>query len=97
MVDEAVELTVLLYFHDVVENALNLSVDRAVDPTDIEVNDLNDITVMSIMRHLHLVQELLQSLQLVPSFAFSLFDLLIHYLDGHALVGHHINRHLHPR
>jgi hypothetical protein len=96
LVDEAIEFAILFDFHDIVENALDLSVDRAVDPTDIEVNDLNYITMMSIMRHLHLVQKLLEGLQLVPSFALCLLDLLVHYLDGHTFIGHHINRHLHP-
>jgi len=51
---------------------------------------------MSIMRHSHLVQKLIQSLQLVSSLAFGLLDLLVHDLDGHALVSHHIDRHFHP-
>ena len=49
--------------------------------------------MVSIVRHPHLVQKLFEGLKFVPPLAFSLLYLLVHYLDGHALVRQHIDSH----
>jgi hypothetical protein len=88
LVDQTVELSVLLNFHDVVEDSLHLAIRRTVDTANIEVSDLNNIAMTCLVRHPHLVEEHLEHLLLVAALAFRLLDLLVHYLDCNALVSH---------
>ena len=93
LTDKPVELSVLLNFHDIVKYSLNFTVRGTINSSDIKVDYLNNVSMFGLVRHLHLVQELLKGLLLVAPFGMGLFYLLIHYLDRDSLVSHHINSH----
>ena len=94
LVDQTEKFTVFFDFHDVVEDAVDFAVGRTVDASDIEVDDLNDVSMFGLVAHLDLVEESLEDLLLIAAFAVGLADLLVHDLDGNTLVGQHIHRHL---
>lgn len=55
LVNQSKQLTVLLNLHNIVKNALDTTVGRTVDSSHIEIDDLNNMAMLSLMGHLHLV------------------------------------------
>ena len=88
LADEAEELAVLLYFHDVVEDPLDFAVGGAVNTSHIEVDYLNNVSMLGLVGHLDLVEEDLQALLLVGPLGVGFFDLLVHDFDSDSLVVH---------
>ena len=84
--DESVKLSVLLYFHDIIKNALHLTIRGTIDTSDIEVNNLNYVSMLGLVRHLHLIQKLLKGLLLVSALGIALLYVLVHDLDSDSLV-----------
>ena len=84
--DKSVKLSVLLDFHDIIQNSLHLAIRGTIDASHIKVDNLNYVSMFSLVRHLHLVQKLLKGLLLVATFGIALFYVLVHDLDGDSLV-----------
>ena len=84
--DKSVKLPVLLDFHDIIQNSLHLAIRGTIDASHIKVDNLNYVSMFSLVRHLHLVQKLLKGLLLVATFGIALFYVLVHDLDGDSLV-----------
>ena len=80
------ELSVLGYFHDIVHDSVNFTVNSAVYSPHIEVNNLNYVSMFCLQTDPHLVQKHLQSFLLVPSLHVVLLYFMVHYLNGHSLV-----------
>ena len=88
------KFSVLLDLHHVVEDSLYFSVGSTVNATDIEIDDLNYISMFRFERHFHFVEKHLEYFLLIASLEFGLFDLLVHDFDCDALVGGKIDSHL---
>ena len=88
LTDEAEELAILLYFHDVVEDPLDFAVGGAVNAPHVEVDYLNNVSMFGLVGHLNFIEEDLQALLLVDPLGMGFFDLLIHYFDSDSLVVH---------
>lgn len=95
-IDNSEELSILLDFHDVVENAKDFAVSCAVDTPYIEVNNLNYISMPSLKWHFDFIEEHLENLLLISSFKLWLSDFLVHDFYGYSLVGGKINAKLNP-
>lgn len=93
LADDAEEFSALLYFHDVVEDAPDFSVESAADPAHVEVDDLNYVAMLPLKAHLHFVQEHVQNLGLVPPLDLRFVYFLVHDLDGHPFVRGEVDAH----
>ena len=97
LIDQSEQLSVLLNFHYIVKDTLHTTISTSVDASHIEIDDLNDMTMLGFMWHLHLIQEHRQYLLFVCTLPLSFLDLLIHYLDGDSLLGLNIDGHFNSK
>lgn len=94
MVDETEQLTVLFNFHDVVKDSLNFAIRSAVDPADIEVDDLNYIAMPGFVGHADFVEKHFEDFLFIATLALSFLYFLVHDFDGDSLVSLQIDSHL---
>lgn len=90
-VDDPEQLSVLLDLHDVVEYPAYFAVGSAVDAPHIKIDNLNYVSMPGFRGHLHLVQKHLEDFLLVSAVELGLIDLVVHDLDGHAIIGRQID------
>lgn len=96
LVDEAEQFSVLGYFHDVVHDPVYFAIDRAIYSADIEVYNLNNVSMFCLQADLYLVYEHCQWFLFVPSLNVILLNFVIHYFYRHSLVIWEFQSHLDP-
>lgn len=85
-VDDPEQLSVLLDLHDVVEYPTDFAIGSAVDAPHIKIDNLNYVSMPGFCGHLDLVQKHLKDFLLVTAVELGLIDLVVHDLDGHAII-----------
>lgn len=85
-VDDPEQLAVLFDLHDVVEYPAYFAIGSAVDAPHIKIDNLNYVSMPGFCGHLDLVQKHLEDFLLVTAVELGLIDLVVHDLDGHAII-----------
>lgn len=85
-VDDPEQLAVLFDLHDVVEYPADFAIGSAVDASHIKIDNLNYVSMPGFCGHLDLVQKHLEDFLLVTAVELGLIDLVVHDLDGHAII-----------
>lgn len=88
------QLSILLYFHDIVQYSLNFSISSAINTPEVEVYYLNDVAMSGLHRHFYFVQEGLEHSLLVAVLAVSFLHLFVQNFYGYALIRRQVYRHL---
>ena len=77
--------------HHIVEHPLNRPVSRAVEATNIEVDDLDYVPMSGLKTHADLIEENVKEALLMVGAAGVLLDALVHDFNSHTLVGSEVD------
>ena len=90
------QLPILLDFHDVVKDSMNLPIRSPTDPSHIKIYYLNYISMPSFQGHFDLIQKHFEYPILVAPFRLMQLYFLIHDLDGHSFIRDEVDAELDP-